>query len=93
MQIEMVEIAKLELERGDILFCRFPEDWSEEKQRLAQECIEEMIRDTGARLLCGPKSVEFQILSKGAGKLNLPDLRHLTAGEAKCQIKADLESR
>lgn len=65
MKIDTIEIAKLELQRGDILLVRVPPDWSKERCGRADEAIQETMRIAdvhGVPVLIGSTDVEFQIV-------------------------------
>jgi hypothetical protein len=61
-----IEIAKLELNRGDILFARIPVSFSPEQQKLAREAIDRAVRLAGVDVpvLVGTNDIEFQIVRK-----------------------------
>lgn len=64
MKIETVEIAKLELQRGDILLVRVPPNWTPEQKRMAQAAVAAAMDriDVDAVLLIGTTDVDFQIV-------------------------------
>jgi hypothetical protein len=66
MTIETIEIAKLELQHGDILLVRVPPDWTHEQQERAVFAVKEAIKtvDGHVQILIGTTDVEFQIVRK-----------------------------
>lgn len=68
MQVDHIEIAKLELQRGDLLVVRVPPDWTHEQQRNAQNAVKEAMRQAGANvpIIIGGTDVEISIIRKDA---------------------------
>jgi hypothetical protein len=68
MQIDHIEIAKLELQRGDILLIRVPPNWTHEQHTAAHDAVKEAMRTVGvhgATVLTGTTDVEFQVIREG----------------------------
>jgi hypothetical protein len=69
MIIDHIEIAKLELQRGDILVMRTPADWDMETRQRAFNAVQETMRQagiSGVPVLIGGTDVDFQIIRKDA---------------------------
>lgn len=66
MQIEHVEIAKLELHRGDLLLVRVPPDWSDKQQTDAHEAIKRAMHlaDANVPIIIGTTDIDIQIVRK-----------------------------
>ncbi len=62
--VDHIEIAKLELQRGDILLVRTPSNWTGEQNHRASEGIAAAMRqaDINVPLLVGTKDVDFQVV-------------------------------
>ena len=62
------EIAKLEIEPGDILLVRVPADYSHERVKNIHSSIEAALAAAGKRavVLSGPNEIDFQIVRKSA---------------------------
>ena len=66
MTVSPIEIAKLELNRGDVLWVRVPPDWSNGQMGNAHEAIRTAMRqaDVNAPVLIGTTDVEIMIVRK-----------------------------
>ena len=66
--VSAIEIAKLELNRGDVLWVRVPPDWSDRQMGNAHEAIKSAMKqaDVNAPVLIGSTDVEIMIVRKNA---------------------------
>lgn len=68
MKVDYVEIAKLELQPGDLLVLRVPPDWTPKQQGNAHRAVKEAMRlaDANVPIIIGTTDVEFQVIRKDA---------------------------
>jgi hypothetical protein len=67
IDVAHIEIAKLELQPGDMLVLRVPPDWTPEQQDNASQAVKTAMRiaNVNAPILVGKTDVEFQIIRRG----------------------------
>lgn len=68
MSIDTIEIAKLELQDGDILVVRTPPAWTLEQQRIVSEVVHRALHlaDVNVPVLLGTTDIDFQVVRKDA---------------------------
>jgi hypothetical protein len=66
MEVSHIEIAKLDLQEGDILVARVPPAWSDERIRLVHAAIGLAMRAAGTQVpvLVGSTEVELSVVRR-----------------------------
>jgi hypothetical protein len=81
MQVDHIEIAKLELRRGDVLLVRVPPDWTLEQQHAAHDAVKEAMECAGANapIIIGTTDIEIQVIRKNTGSRPLQSVKQSNA--------------
>lgn len=68
LSVSHIEIAKLELQPGDILVIRVPPDWDYEMQKIAHKAVSRAMEQAGIKVpaIIGSTDVELQVIRKDA---------------------------
>lgn len=61
-----IEIAKLDVEPGDVVLVKVPANWPYERVQNCGFAFDACLKDRGARALVGTNDIEVQIIRKGS---------------------------